>query len=78
MNLYLISQTVNNDYETYDSAVVAALDAPKAQCMHPNPLSREYPHTDWAEPKDVSVRLIGLAAPDITEPCVILASFNAG
>lgn len=24
MNLYLISQDVNNDYDTYDSAVVAA------------------------------------------------------
>ena len=35
LNLYLISQTVNNDYETFDSAVVAAYDEEDAKSIHP-------------------------------------------
>lgn len=35
MKLYLISQSVNNDYDTYDSAVVAAPDEETARNTHP-------------------------------------------
>jgi hypothetical protein len=35
LNLYLISQNVNNDYDTFDSAVVAARDADDAKSIHP-------------------------------------------
>ena len=35
LNLYLISQTVNNDYDTFDSAVVAARDEEDARSIHP-------------------------------------------
>lgn len=35
LNLYLISQTVNNDYDTFDSAVVAAYDEEDARSIHP-------------------------------------------
>jgi len=35
LNLYLISQTVNNDYETFDRAVVAARDEEDAKSIHP-------------------------------------------
>ena len=35
MNLYLISQDSNRDYDTYDSAVVAAVNEKDASVMHP-------------------------------------------
>ncbi len=35
MNLYLISQNVNNDYDTYSDAVVAAWSEYEAKCIHP-------------------------------------------
>jgi len=36
MKLYLISQTVNNDYDTYDSAVVAAESVKQARFTSPD------------------------------------------
>ena len=35
LNLYLISQTANNGYDTFDSAVVAARDEEDARSIHP-------------------------------------------
>ena len=35
LNLYLISQTVNNGYDTFDSAVVAARDEEDARSINP-------------------------------------------
>jgi hypothetical protein len=75
MKLYLLTQTVNNDYDTYDSCVVAAENADDAQVMHPR-----YPDGDahtWASSKKVAVKLLGEAL-DGTEQGVICASFNAG
>lgn len=43
MNLYLISQSINNGYDTYDSAVVAAESKDKARCIHPS----EYSPMTW-------------------------------
>ena len=36
MNLYKISQDVNDEYETYDSAIVAAENEDDARMIHPN------------------------------------------
>ena len=36
MNLYLISQTINDDYDSWDSAVVAAESAGAAREIHPD------------------------------------------
>lgn len=36
MNLYLISQTQNQTYDTYDSAVVAAESEQHARAIHPS------------------------------------------
>lgn len=36
MNLYLISQDINNGYDRYDSAVVAAKNALDARRIHPS------------------------------------------
>ena len=45
MNLYLISQTKYDDYDTYDSAVVAAESEDDARKIHPN--GYEYIEGKW-------------------------------
>lgn len=37
MNIYLIWQNENNNYDTFDSAVVIAENEYEARCTHPNP-----------------------------------------
>lgn len=82
MLLWLISQNENNDYDTYDSAVVAAETAEEASRMHPRDGSdiknNESYHQTWThDPTKVICKLIGTAAPR-TPKSVICASFNAG
>lgn len=79
LNLYKISQNVNNDYDTYDSAIVAAGSVEEARLIHPGWQEKWGERfTPWAyKPEDVQVELIGTAAPG-TQAGVILASFNAG
>lgn len=79
MNLYLISQSVNNNYDTYDSAVVAAESEEAALSMHPS--GNEWDgkaklYGSWCSKEDVTVQLIGKSNDD--EPRVVCASFNAG
>ena len=85
-NLYLIFQHVNDDYDTFDSAVVCARDEVSARLIHPRGIWGTYPanwHLDedapgeWTRVCNVNVRYLGHAAPGI-EPGVICASFNAG
>lgn len=87
MKLWLLKQDVNNDYDTYDSAVVAAETAEEATRWHPkgdklesgwslDPAKHWY--EAWANSQDqVKAELIGEAAPGVAEG-VVLASFNAG
>lgn len=84
MKLWLISQTVNDGYDTYDGAVVAAETEDVARHVHPrDPYNigawwiNDHAMDTWAHPKDVSATYIGEAKPD-TVHSVILASFNAG
>lgn len=80
LNLYLLSQTVNNGYDTYDSCVVAAPSEEEARTIRPSSHSEwgdERAHS-WARfPEEVKVTLIGLAEENVPEG-VVLASFNAG
>jgi hypothetical protein len=84
MNLYLISQTENQCYDTYDSAVVAAPTEDDARLWIPGegkstPDSRNWKHgwNDWCKSPDaVKVELIGIS--NQNEEGIILASFNAG
>jgi len=82
-NLYLISQDKNNDYDTFDSAVVCAESEEKARFIHPrnenwSGIEEEGRFEgEWCLAKYVKVKLIGEAAKDI-EVGVVLASFNAG
>lgn len=79
MNLYLISQEVNNDYDTYDSAVVCAENEDEARLTPPSGDAWDKTwRLTWVEdPKDVKVKLIGIADQSISKG-VVLASYNAG
>jgi len=82
MNIYLISQGVNDDYDTYDSAVVIAATLDDAQLMHPEGAQWRDGRwsrggNTWAPPEKVAAQMIGTAGPNDT-PNVICASFNAG
>ena len=83
MKLFLISQTENDGYDTYDSAVVCAEDEQDAKSMLPDgvPLSRFEKgdhYTSWAFTLDaITVKLLGDAADGIPAG-VICASYNAG
>lgn len=83
MNIYLISQSKNTGYDTFDSAVVAAPDALEASTIHPSGSKREglwsshWSMTWVSRPIDVNVKCLGMANPG-TEAGVICASFNAG
>ena len=81
-NIYLISQSTNQDYDTYVSAVVCASFECIARDMNP----RTGVQIDWsnddlsewcAKREDVSVKLIGIAARGAI-PGVICSSYNAG
>lgn len=84
MKLWLIKQTANNDYDTFDSAVVAAETGDEARNTHPDG-TLDYMERDkrksalatWVEPDVVMVVGIGDAAPGIPRGA-ICASFNAG
>jgi hypothetical protein len=84
VNLYLISQNVNNGYDTYDSAVVRAESEDAARRIHPDSevMSKYWDGCtdkwgDWANAADVKVELLGTAL-EGSLPGVVCASFNAG
>lgn len=92
MNLYLLTQSENTGYDTFDSCVVAAPDEATARTIHPrNDIrwdGRGWLYSDgdygyaseygWAfTPEGVTVEHIGVTVAD--RPVgVVCASFNAG
>ena len=78
MNIYLISQSENNDYDTYDSAVVYAKDEEEAKTVNPGGEYGQSQSTWCSSPDKVTVELMGEANEDIKEKGIILSSFNAG
>lgn len=91
INLYLLTQDVNTNYNTYDSCVVAARNEEEARNINPD--SKDGPESyiflnwkpresndwnDWADsPEQVQVTYLGTAKKG-TKVGVICASFNAG
>ena len=84
MNIYLISQSVNNGWDTYDSAVVVAKSPADAQTIHPS--GRPEPTriedsddsmTAWCAQYEVKIEEIGVIF-EGQERGVVCASFNAG
>ena len=83
MNIYLLEQKENDDYDTYDSCVVLAETEDEARMLHPD---KSIYHTKpwegtaftWAsKPEYVKVTLIGVASIERDDP-FICKSFNAG
>lgn len=90
MKLFKIWQTVNNGYDTYDSAVVCAYDENAARQIHPRSISaggliytptgkgiEDKEYGDWTCLDNVQCEYIGEARPG-KMPWVIVVSFNAG
>ena len=83
MKLWYISQDVNDDYDTYDSAVVAAETEEQARLTHPSGYEKDWngiekQHSGWCDAVHVTVRYIGEAAVEGVSAGVVCASFNAG
>ena len=79
MKLWLISQSEQNDYDTYDSAVVAAETEQVARNIHPSGYQEDW-KTSWGRswasiPENVKVEYLGEGS---GEERIICASFNAG
>ena len=74
MKLYKIWQEVNNDYDTYDSAIVCAENEEEAKAIHPSNSGGRY---GWCDIKYVQVEYLGEAKEGLAKG-VILASYNAG
>lgn len=80
MNLYLISQKENNDYDTYDAMIVCADNEEEARNITPED-DNSFPSLMWSSwcssPEQVSVEYLGIADEKITRE-IILSSYNAG
>ena len=92
--LWKISQSVNDGYDTYDSAVVVAECEEEARMIHPGgdayngpgsgpwwkeePLVRSY--SSWADTLEqvTAVKLVSIHTPDYPAGTIVVASFNAG
>jgi hypothetical protein len=77
MNLYLLSQTENRGYDTFDSCVVCAPNEEQAKTIHPRGDLNYVSGRGWASPDNVTATLIGVADPSV-KAGVVIASFNAG
>jgi len=81
VNIYLISQDVNEGYDTYDSAVVYADSDDEARMIYPGSTKPNWNGVEsgwksWCDSDQVKVSLLG--ASEDAESGLILASFNAG
>ncbi len=83
LNIYLLTQNDNNDYDTYDSIIVCAKNPIDAKSI--DPYGEEYKNykesnfmTSWAKYKSaIKCKKIGVADNKIKRG-VVLASYNAG
>jgi len=87
MKLYLISQTENEGYDTYDSVVVVAKCKEDSRLILPgwyDEFDGEWHETNWGDrewascPENVASKYIGESRFDERAGTVICASFNAG
>ena len=87
----MIYQTINNGYDTYDSAIVVAEDEEQAIRIHPTSyiewkgnitvykdINERCHNESWAELDKIQVEYLGIADKKYTEPTLILSSYNAG
>lgn len=78
MKIYKLSQSINTDYDTFDSIIVIAHDEKDAKTIAPSgqTLSKN-DYVVWCEPQHITVELIGFANLYQSRG-VVCASFNAG
>ena len=77
MNLYLITQTINNNYDTYNAFVVCAENENDAKTII-GLNGKGNPYGDWVwSIDDIEVKYLG-KADDSIKKGEILGSFNAG
>jgi hypothetical protein len=75
LKLWKIYQTVNNDWDTFQAAVVAAPTEDIARTIHPG--GEFWEERVWCAPQDVQVVYLGTAK-EGTEQGIILSYFKAG
>lgn len=82
MNIYVLEQTENTGYDTYDACVVCAENENEAKSMHPAGyalVDGKFPgdeFEEWASrPENVKCTLIGVAGNSVAKG-ILLASFN--
>jgi hypothetical protein len=81
LKLYLLTQSDNTGYDTYDSCIVAEYSARKAKKIDPenNSDSGYCWKYSWAnKPENVSAEFIGYAKKGIKPGTVLISSFTAG
>ena len=83
MNIYLLEQSENNDYDTHDSLVVIAENEEEAKKIHPDSdgWTNNYWNTWASSPDKVKCTFLGKASKECIEKAhgnIVLASFNAG
>jgi len=78
MNIYLVSQTENTGYDTYDSFICYANSEEEARNINPDGEEWGYMFSAWCSSPDNAIAIpIGYTDEEV-EPDIILASFNAG
>lgn len=85
LKLFLVSQSENRNYDTYDSFIVAAENYHEARMTHPDRWKTEDlpwdgkvgDYSTWCNADLVTVQYLGEPAYWV-EKGVVLASFNAG
>jgi len=82
MKLYLVSQSENDNYDTFSSFVVCCETEEEARNTHPgwgeDPWKDDFSHSTWCKlPSAAEVEYIGEAAEDL-EKGIVCASFHAG
>lgn len=76
-NLYLLTQTENTGYDTFDSCIVAAKDENEARTIHPSRNPENWGDDTWcSSPEKVTVTLLGTATNEVSFG-VVLSSFCA-
>lgn len=81
MKLFLLTQTDNNNYDTYDSCVVCAENEDEAKNITPcgEPFEPSDRFNPWARSLEgIICEYIGEASEGIKKGTVIISSFNAG
>jgi len=92
--LYLLSQDINDGYDTYDSCIVCATSRGDALKIDPSGYYKYHDdnwyfqysdktekieeNDEWCNPKNVNITLVGIADEKVKLNSVVCASFNAG